>query len=319
MVRIDLLAPAFMAGKPGFDRTLARLQDWDARRNGRRKDGSAPSWDILFAWSDGDSTMSTMQFPLNRVRPADVHEVEVKPVVSIVNDCWATLYSPTWEAIAQCAESSTTSAFCDMNWTDELEQYFEWASLASTSSSCIKTYSRPDHLSSYQVGSSSERQACSIVKVVYRGLLCSGPSVMITRHVQDWLSSPDASSCGATSAIISCSGFADSPIAWTMDPVPSGASAASLQESEDDDEETESSNDNPDDHLLLSMTGRKARKKRQKKRSQRGHISRHQVGEQVKRPGMSGYNGWQIALFDRTAIESPEYISVENIGGCLRC
>lgn len=309
MVRIDLVAASFIPGKPGFDRTLARLKEWDERKAGEKSDSSL--WNVLFCWTDAASPGgSVMHFPPRHVSPDAIVEIDTRPTVTTTEDCWVPLLPPRW-ARGWSYEPRHTGQMDWVSWHEELETLLEWNGLASLSADCMRTFARTDHLNSYEVASPEARQAGSIVKLQYRGLLSSDLCSSVLQSVQSYLFERNKGSF----AVVSCSGFMDSPIAWKMDPeVPPAQWQDVSSSSEDSDEE-----DDLYDLDLGNQTGQKARRKRQKQRAKRGTICRHQVGYQVKLPGSSNCNGWTAILLDRREQEQSEYVLVENVGGCLKC
>lgn len=220
-----------------------------------------------------------------------------------------------------------------MLWNEELESLSEWAGLTSLSADCVRTFSRSDHLNSYQVGTEDTRRPASLVKIQYRGLLSSELCATVMKLVQEHFGSAQAGE-HAGFAWISCSGFNDSPLAWRMEPlVPRSSNNVvpqldDVSSSSSDEEEQEGEGDDgfsSEDSLPPTIehrlqTGPKARKRRQKKRAKRGAISRDQVGHQVKLPGSSNCNGWQaLLLAPGQEGQQAGYIALENVGGCSRC
>lgn len=312
MVSINLLAPSFVPGRPGFDRTLARLREWDQRRSkGNSEDQS--SWDALFCWTDeGSEGGAEMHFPSRHVKPGDKVEINPRPITSSLNDCWTPLHSMKWSRGWKTEGEEGDRLNWDL-WYEELETLFEWSGLASMSAESIRTFSRSDHLNSYQVGTTESRQSTSLLQVKYYGLLSSAFCASIIASVRSYLKAKE-SNRNLDFAIISCSGFADSPLAWKMDP-----SAPPPSEKESVLQDTSDESENDDDSIARQETGPKARKQRQKKRSKRGTISRHQVGHQVKIAGSSNHNGWQLVLFSDKDHFDADYVLIENVGGCLKC
>lgn len=316
MVCIDLLAPSFVPGKPGFDRTLARLREWDERRSKKNSDEN-PSWDTLFCWTDeGSEGGAEMHFPPRHVKQEDKVEIQVRPKISSLDDCWAPLQSNVWN-LGWKTEGEEGNGRMDWDaWCEDLDTLFEWSGLASMSSESLRTFSRSDHLNSYQVGTIESRQSTSLVQVRYQGLLSSVFCASIIASVRSYLlAKTNGTNLGL--AIITCSGFADSPLAWKMNDT-------STLSSEENNLLQGTSEDSEEDKLESKQeTGPKARKQRQKKRQKRGTTSPHQVGHQVKVPGSSNHNGWQLVLLNdnnkHTDAATADYILVENVGGCLKC
>jgi hypothetical protein len=253
--------------------------------------------------------------------------MEVKPMVSVLEDCWVPSESSQWK-MGWDTEGGSKGKLDWEAWSEELESFTEWAALISLSAECVRTFSRSDELNSYQVGPDPTlRRAAAVVKIQYRGFISAQLCAHVMRTVHAHLLSLPVEA-RFDFAWCSCSGFNDSPLAWRMEPLngaPDG-SAKLPQESSSSEGEDEGGEGRGDDDEMSSdtfdrpETGPRARKRRQKKQKKRGTVSREQVGHQVKVPGASNCNGWQVLLFaDRGGAEVPEYVSIENVGGCLRC
>lgn len=334
MIRIDILAPSFVCGKPGYDRTLARLREWDQRRSGSKTDDLA-SWNVLFCWNELSVSPfgEQIHFPLRHVQPESIFKVDAERQVSTLDDCWVPILSDHWTR-GWKGGGRTHGRLDWESWNEELESFTEWAALTTMSADCIRTFSRSDHLNNYQVGTddAESRYPTSMLKIQYRGFLSSDLCALIMRVVQSHLHSTKSAPSHLGFAWISCSGFQDSPLAWRMEPLHSASGRdAFLQADSESSSSSEGEDDDDDDaafgngSVLLDAsygrpeTGPKARKRRQKKRAKRGTITRDQVGHQVKLPGSSSCSGWQVLLFASTDEEQAEYVSIENIGGCLKC
>ncbi|UZJ53141.1 hypothetical protein CBS101457_002461 [Exobasidium rhododendri] len=327
MIRIDTLAPSFVPGRPGYDRTLLRLKEWDQRRNESKADSMA-SWDMLFCWTDLSSHTPSggdIHFPERHVRPESISEMQIQPVVSVLEDCWIPMQSSRWAKGWKEEEECSDRRLRWESWNEELESFTEWAALISIAADCTRTFSRRDYLNNYQVGSEEEasrRPSCT-VKIQYRGFLSSEFCSFVLRTVQSQLTSTLAEA-HSDFAFVSCSGFGDSPLAWRMEPV-APTSVEDADPPSDNSKDEEGSDEDMEDDLLYGdydeqeQTGPRARKRRQKKRKKRGTIDREQVGHQVRQPGSSNCNGWQVLLFADQGEDRAEYVSVENVGGCLKC
>jgi hypothetical protein len=316
VVSIDLLAPSFMPGKPGYDRTLARLKDWDEKRSSV----DDASWDVIFCWTDTGSIFGAeMHFPSRHTAQDKVVKIDIKPSATTTSDCWVPLLPQEWSQGWKDDPKQVHRMHWD-SWDEDLERLLEWNGLASMSAECIRTFARSDHLNSYEVGTAEARRAGSILQIQYRGLLSSEFCTSVIQSIRSYLLSKDVES-DSDFAIVSCSGFTDSPIAWNMSDVPSVPLNAVSPSSEDEGSEDDDDVDLLYEADLSKETGPKARNLRQKKRAKRGTISRHQVGYQVRLPGSSNCNGWNVVLFNghSQGQAAAEYVCVENIGGCLKC
>lgn len=302
-VRIHLLAPSFYPGKPGYDRTLARLGEWDQRRRG----GNGACWETLLCWTDGQASQE-MYFPSRHVRQDSIQEINTVVNVSTLDDCWVPEHTGQWNR-GWAAKDGQNCAPDWETWRDALDAFLEWAALASLSADCVRTFSRSDHFNSYEAKQAGAGNAAAVLKLQYHGLLPSEYCAQVMQAVRAHVSQNDLDF-----ALLSCSGFTDSPLAWRMEPTLTASELQWQVESSQD----ESGEDTASDQGQQLETGPRARKRRQKKRNQRGTINRDQVGHQVKLPGASSCNGWQVLLPGGRG-DRAEYISIENVTGCSRC
>lgn len=331
VVRINLTASHFTAGKPGYERVRTRIKAWETSRA-----VGDHVWTMLFSWShEHDAQLgSRPQFPARHVHTDTIHDVPIGVSLDEIEDVW----------IPSATHANLLENWGDASWQESLEALWEWVFLSCSSSESIRTYWRPNHLTLYQTP--QPRQQGRVACIKYTGFL----TPMFCSALVSALSKTSVEENRFCS--VQCSGFADAPLAWiskastkhkrnlsgTHHPRDMGADAKlqaksteiptsqfqaepeqGLRTNQEHASPTEpyfSSDDDSD--VSHSATGLSARRKRNKARHKRGYTDPELLGYNVANPGSPSLtSAWQVILTGRTD-SSFQSLLVENLGATAR-
>lgn len=219
----------------------------------------------------------------------------------------------------------------------------------SSLSHSIKTYHRPNPFDYNSYVAPSPCTPGSVTRITFSGFVHPSIIVAIESALREHLDSTGAW------AMMSCEGFADSPVRWrSQDPglglaLGQGKAAAGPprheeyeeEESGDDDDEESGDNDSDEDDLSsLSApprTGKAARRKRSRQVKRKGHQRKGEaersasIASAAAAGGQGGAFGWSAVVFGRRRQEQEggkgekrgggrdaRYIWWENVEGDTR-
>ena len=267
VVELPLRDPSFVPGKRGYERAKACLQAWDERR--ASSSGSTSTWPMLMVWTP-PSTLTASDKP--RIWAPIEH-------AALLRSSAALRFLPMDIAIQTIDDVVVPTGTIDLH-EDENEAFekvwdhVEWAGIMAWHSPRIRTFDRCDpYVALYRVPTPHTPSCCTHFRL--RGFL---PTLLLQQLVaMVWQNSASSFSASTPWAILSLSGFRDTPIAWrTKYPglgLALGSGSSLMQPA-------------PDDGYTAGQRAKKVRRK--------GHIRR---GESEHGFMQSGENGWHLLFF----------------------
>jgi ribonuclease P/MRP protein subunit RPP40 len=290
VVSIDLLAPSFEPGRPGYERVRARIKAWDVARGDPNSDGS---WDVVLNWTSGsDSFGETLQIPSSHAHLSTFRELSSSCEIVVLEDIWVpedSCFAALSRGWSQGEKDETTMSWPE--WMDELGKFTEYTSLLSIASQDVRTFSRPDELNTYEVPNPRKAGGCVLLR--YVGFLPSTLAGRLAKQAHDF-----TLGTGTRISQMRSTSFADAPVIWKSQQeevsIPEATSTSDRQYRDDD-------------------VGVRARRKRNARRQKRGCTNADQLGHQVRSAqSRISVGGWLVCNLG--AAHSGSLVTLRDVG-----